>query len=409
MKTFRWLLVVVLALLTACGGGGGDFGIILPDSAGGGGIDNGGAAGGITPLGVSGVVKSGSLVGATVFADCNDNELLDVDEVSTQTSAGGQFTLEGNNLDQCPLVAVITADTVDEDTGQPVGKDYSLRAPAGSTAISPYTELVRVYMEQGQLTRSAAVGAVIEALGLAPNTDILGDFFALDNGNFYVIGQKLAAIYAAALEEAKAILYSAGYDLPDSSFPAVQAETLRRLQLDKSSLAQITNNSAQGQETPEQVAADFVNNYFSDKDFSVFASEFLQNFSFIPFTLQRFDQMVWLQERVETNTVPKYAIYVFSSDGRLETYTSWWRVDGYDSAETWEIDVDGTLLRHWGWNPNHNMSYHLGHYNLLEEDESGYWLNYYIQQMVDPKYPILGYLTKPEEVGVLHVNKSAPF
>lgn len=99
----------------------------------------------------------GYLAGATVFIDKDGDGQLDADEPSTTTDEDGDFTL--------PQVAgeIIAFGGTDIATGL----DFTgvLKAPAGSTAVTPLTTLMAERMGQGE-DAATAQAAVLNALGL---------------------------------------------------------------------------------------------------------------------------------------------------------------------------------------------------------------------------------------------------
>lgn len=91
------------------------------------------------PGSMSGLVKVDSLIdgyvsGATVFADANNNGMLDAGEVSSSTDQYGNFVISGGSG---PLIAFGGTDI---STGLPFKGQLS--APAGSTDITPLTTLL---------------------------------------------------------------------------------------------------------------------------------------------------------------------------------------------------------------------------------------------------------------------------
>lgn len=139
-------------------------GVAAASSGGGGGSKGGGVS--PTPT-ASGSVIDGYVSGATIFIDRNGNRQLDADEPSTTTDATGNFTLPGNV--EGDLVAWGGTDI---STGLPfVG---ILRAPAGSTVVTPLTTLMAVLMDGGA-SAAEAQQEVLAALGLSG----LGDGFNL--------------------------------------------------------------------------------------------------------------------------------------------------------------------------------------------------------------------------------------
>ncbi|OQW55470.1 MAG: hypothetical protein A4S14_12520 [Proteobacteria bacterium SG_bin9] len=82
----------------------------------------------------SGKLVDGYIAGATVFADANDNGILDTGEAFTTTAANGSFTLVGGSG------SLVSIGGTDVSTG--VQFQGSLKAPAGSTVITPLTTLI---------------------------------------------------------------------------------------------------------------------------------------------------------------------------------------------------------------------------------------------------------------------------
>jgi hypothetical protein len=99
-----------------------------------------------------GVVYDGYLAGARVCVDLNVNRQCDdPPEPTAITDANGNFSL--NNLTErerrFPLVAeVIPGTTIDLDTGALAPADLKYLAPAGSTAVSAFSTLIQVKIEQ---------------------------------------------------------------------------------------------------------------------------------------------------------------------------------------------------------------------------------------------------------------------
>ncbi len=124
------LLAALLNALAGCGGGGAAADAVPA-----------------LPAQVSGRIADGYISGATVFWDCNGNMVLDADEPSTRSSAGGQYTLALAPVPKAPLLAcslraLIPAAAIDEDTGAAVGTAYTLSAVDGHPGfISPLTTL----------------------------------------------------------------------------------------------------------------------------------------------------------------------------------------------------------------------------------------------------------------------------
>lgn len=138
MKIHRRLTPIAVAVwLAACGGSSSDP---APAAA--------------TPATASGRAVDGYLRGAAVTCDVNANGLADAGEAATTTSATGAYSVA------CDQGLVLTGGT-NVDTGLPFqGK---LRSPAGSTVITPLTNLVVLGLSSAK---------VAEVLGLPAGTDV---------------------------------------------------------------------------------------------------------------------------------------------------------------------------------------------------------------------------------------------
>src|SRR5262249_11051960 len=88
-----------------------------------------------------GKIFDGYLSGSTVFADANQNGVLDSGEPSTLTDGGGNFTLPGA---AGPLVMIGGTDIASKLAFQ-----GHLNAPVGSSAITPLTTLIVALSAQG--------------------------------------------------------------------------------------------------------------------------------------------------------------------------------------------------------------------------------------------------------------------
>jgi hypothetical protein len=174
----KWMVAALMAsLLAACGGGGG------------GGSES--PTGGDT---ISGVVADGYLVGAAVFCDLDGDLTPDAGEPQTVTGSGGRYTLAGEKLDRCTVVAEIIAGiTVDEDNpGQAVEKGYMLTAPAGRSGfLSPMTTLIQQRMAAGEGLEEAEI-ALRGAFGMAGNEDFFEDYIASGNGRLHDTARMMA-------------------------------------------------------------------------------------------------------------------------------------------------------------------------------------------------------------------------
>ncbi len=123
----------------------------------------------------------GYLRGAQVWLDLNNNFVLDSGEPSATSGGGGVANIDTTGIDNpegYPLVVKSTAgETIDEDTGHTVAKDFVLSAPAGVPQITPLTTLVhvKVLASGGTLDVESAIAEVADDLGIDADT-ILSDF-----------------------------------------------------------------------------------------------------------------------------------------------------------------------------------------------------------------------------------------
>lgn len=215
------------ALLVAagCGGGGGS------DSA-------------VTGSSVSGIVADGYLVGAEVFVDMDGDKVWDEGvEPKATTGAGGAYTLEGVSADDIaayPLVVIVPADAVDEDTGAPVGKEYLMSAPPGEPEfVSPLTTLVHNRLEENPaLGVSAAVAAVKSQLGMTgTSVDLFRDYVAQktdaessDDRNNYARAHEIAKVVAGVVKDnMEAVRTAVGGTVPPEQLDAALKVALKQV------------------------------------------------------------------------------------------------------------------------------------------------------------------------------------
>lgn len=139
----------------------------------------------------SGFVVDGYISGATVFRDADGDGVLDDGEVSTTTDELGAFSLGGD-----PNGPIVATGGVDISTG--LNFEGTLKAPAGSTVVSPLTTLVQEIIENddtGETTADEAVGLVNEVLGLDEGTDLLNeDPIAASNNESFAAGVQVVNI-----------------------------------------------------------------------------------------------------------------------------------------------------------------------------------------------------------------------
>ncbi len=117
----------------------------------------------------NGSLIDGYIAGATVFADANSNGILDAGEAHTTTNANGSFTLTN------AVGPLVSFGGTDLSTGlQFTGV---LRAPEGSTVITPLTTLISALVSSTAddlhpLTVAEAASAVATAFNLDPTINL---------------------------------------------------------------------------------------------------------------------------------------------------------------------------------------------------------------------------------------------
>ncbi len=122
----------------------------------------------VTQLGeLQGQAIDGYIVGATVFADADADGVLDTTEARATTDASGNFTLVGGSG------SLVMFGGTDVSTG--LAFQGFLRAPAGSTVVTPLTTLVQALAGPGatQVAIDAAAAQVASAFGIAPGLNLL--------------------------------------------------------------------------------------------------------------------------------------------------------------------------------------------------------------------------------------------
>ena len=154
---------------------------------------------------ISGSVIDGPLSGAIVFLDINNNGELDPGEPNTTTDENGAYQLEAPEgyFELYRVVAEITSDTIDTETGQ-VANPYSLvfYDPATQSAfegflstdfvINPFTTMIQSEVEAGNAPLDA-VELVGTHLGLNPQYHfyLLADYLAVKQSGEYPEGEQL--------------------------------------------------------------------------------------------------------------------------------------------------------------------------------------------------------------------------
>jgi len=175
-----------------------------------------------TPLAstITGTAADGYLRGAKVCLDINENGVCDDStEPFDMTIAGGVYDITvapGIDIDK-PLLVEVSAQTVDEDDGELVGKPYVMKAPAGKHQfVSPITTLVQQEIENNPaLSAADAETKVKTALSMVDDTEVslFDDFVAKQkidaNKEKYTDLHKTARVIAALIAEQAEALESA--------------------------------------------------------------------------------------------------------------------------------------------------------------------------------------------------------
>jgi VCBS repeat-containing protein len=114
----------------------------------------------------SGFALDGYIAGATVFADANDNGILDDGEAHATTNADGSFTLNGGSG------TLVMFGGVDISTN--LSFEGVLTAPEGSTVVTPLTTLIMAIVNNSPIPISTADAAsqIAAAFGLDPTKDL---------------------------------------------------------------------------------------------------------------------------------------------------------------------------------------------------------------------------------------------
>lgn len=172
---------LALAGLGAAGGGGSGGG----SSDGSGGDSSSGGGGSATAPTTTGFVVDGYIRNALVFRDDNENGILDNGEVSTRTDDNGAFELSGEGSGP-----IISSGGTDISTG--LAFTGTLKAPAGSSIVSPITTLIQELTDDGVTSVEAATAKVSTILGISTDVDVLNvDPIASENSQLFAAGVKV--------------------------------------------------------------------------------------------------------------------------------------------------------------------------------------------------------------------------
>ena len=124
-----------------------------------------------------GIVYDGYLSGAKVCVDQVVNRQCDdPPEPATFTDLQGNFSLLDLTPEQArfPIVAEVVAGTIDLDTGLPAPAGLKYLAPAGSTAISAFSTIIQIRIEQQIAAGLDAVPIAVPSLATLKATVTAG-------------------------------------------------------------------------------------------------------------------------------------------------------------------------------------------------------------------------------------------
>ena len=148
---------------------------------------------------VSGIVQNGPLENAFAFLDYDDDGIFNNDDVGVLTKADGSYQLTTTKTEEYTLVATTTATTVDAATGAGYGAGVTLKAPEGSSMITPNTTLIENILSDKALgvasvglTAADVTANVAKALGLE-GADLL-NFNAYADDTSFTDDQKETAL-----------------------------------------------------------------------------------------------------------------------------------------------------------------------------------------------------------------------
>ncbi|MBR0830454.1 VCBS domain-containing protein [Bradyrhizobium manausense] len=170
---------------------------------------------------ITGQEIDGYIAGATVFADANYNGQFDAGEAHTTTNADGSFALVGGSG------TLVSIGGTDVSTGLAV--TGVLKAPAGSTVITPLTTLIAAMVDSTAhdptpLSAAAAENAIKTAFGLDPTIDLktFDPVAAVVNGtDANDIAAATAVLSAAIQVQSTVAQVSAVVGSPDSVISAI--------------------------------------------------------------------------------------------------------------------------------------------------------------------------------------------
>ncbi len=165
---------------------------------------------------LSGTAIDGVIEGATVCIDVNENNACDATEPTATTDVFGKFNLNSSGVTGTLL---LTGGT-DMGTGLPFSG--SLKAPAGSTVVTPLTSAVQALVETGA-SAADAEKTIKTALGIPAAVDVTSyDPFEEISGDDAVNAQ----IVLAAQAELQTIVHSVSATVAGADSTTTIADTM---------------------------------------------------------------------------------------------------------------------------------------------------------------------------------------
>lgn len=185
-----------LLFVAACGGGSSSNSIEEPS------IGEGHTTDAQTTA-VAGRVADGYLQGAVVCVDINENGSCDEDEPQTVSGQGGSYNLDiPDDATDKPILAIVPATAIDEDTGKAIGKELFFSSPGDKPSfISPITTLVHQALKQNPtLNTDDAEAAVLETLGMPDEKDasLFADYVANSETGDQALREKFHYLHQTA-------------------------------------------------------------------------------------------------------------------------------------------------------------------------------------------------------------------
>jgi methionine-rich copper-binding protein CopC len=166
----------------------------------------------LVPVLTTGKAIDGYLKNADVFADANGNGVWDKNEAKTTTDSYGNFTLTNAKG------ALIVSGGTDLSTGQSF--KGALKAPAGSSVVTPFTTLLQSFIESGQ-TLEQAKQSVGKAFGF--------DATAVDLTTYDPISEFVKAGSTTTLLKTSGFELTAGNESLSQKLMAISAQIVNFL------------------------------------------------------------------------------------------------------------------------------------------------------------------------------------